>query len=667
MSDSGLASAGDPSVHYLWERLDLVTDRLLAAADPGSDEIEGDPTSWEERLASLETEAAELEEDGVDLTLRRIARSFGLDRYSVDVMLLALAAELSPRVREMARREHRGADLARPSLGLVLRAVGLPDDHRGVAAVLGDGSPLARFHLVELESTERPLLTRPVAIPDRVARGILGVPGVDVALRELQAPLVGVDLPEASRVARAVEAGIRTVYVREHPGRSGTAFAAAVLDELGISGVAFDLRRAGADQTPYGLTASIVREGGLLDSAVVLGPIDPLVDRDLTCLAPLQSTAWPVFVVGSRAWEPSWTRSVPLLVDAPRPHPDAVRRVWTDHFAATDTEVAGDVDALTAVLRMPPEQTLRAAIGARLEAAADGSSVTAAHVRSGARGQSAGRLEQMAERVEPRTRLDDLVLPSLLLAQVRQVVERGRHRDRVLDEWNMGGLGSRGRGITALFAGDSGTGKTLSAEAIAGELGVDLYVIDLSTVVDKYVGETEKNLGRVFDEAEGVNGVLFFDEADALFGKRTDTSDAKDRYANVEVAYLLQRMERFDGVAVLATNLRSNIDEAFTRRLDVIVHFTIPDPDHRRLLWERHLPATLPQEPDLDLDFLARRFELSGGVIRNVTLTAAYQAAERDGRVSMGDLVRALSVEYTKMGRLFDTSGLDPWDGELGR
>ena len=216
----------------------------------------------------------------------------------------------------------------------------------------------------------------------------------------------------------------------------------------------------------------------------------------------------------------------------------------------------------------------------------------------------------------------------------------------------MGAGGTRGIGVTALFAGDSGTGKTMAAEVVAGDLGLDLYVIDLSTVVDKYIGETEKNLDRIFTEADRVNGVLLFDEADALFGKRSEVKDAHDRYANVEVAYLLQRMERFDGLAILTTNLRANLDEAFLRRLDALVDFPMPEEDHRRRLWERHLPPTLPRAGDLDLDFLAARFKLTGGNIRNICVAAAYLAAAEDRPVAMADLVRATEREYRKLGHL---------------
>ena len=205
-----------------------------------------------------------------------------------------------------------------------------------------------------------------------------------------------------------------------------------------------------------------------------------------------------------------------------------------------------------------------------------------------------------------------------------------------------------------------GTGKTLAAEVIAGELGLDLYVIDLSTVVDKYVGETEKNLEKIFVEAEGVNGVLFFDEADALFGKRSEVSDARDRYANVEIAYLLQRMETFDGLAVLASNLRANIDEAFARRLSLMVDFPPPDAAQRRALWRQHL-APLPLDDEVDHDFCADSFELTGGNIRNIAVSAGYLASTNGRVVTMEHLIKGVHLEYRKLGRLCLESEFGPY------
>ena len=281
-----------------------------------------------------------------------------------------------------------------------------------------------------------------------------------------------------------------------------------------------------------------------------------------------------------------------------------------------------------------------------------GGPVSADDLRRGVRAQNAAGLERLARRIEPEVTWDDLVLAPTVLRGLKEVAARARHRDTVLTDWRMRRGGGRGHGVTALFAGDSGTGKTMSAEVIASDLGLDLYTVNLATVVDKYIGETEKNLERIFAEAGGVNAVLFFDEADAIFGKRSDVRDAHDRYANIESAYLLQRLETFDGLAVLATNLRANIDDAFTRRLDAIVDFPAPTPDLRAELWRQCLAPPLPVADDVDIPFCAESFELAGGNIRSASITAAYLAAASGQPVGMADVIAAVGQEYRKLGRL---------------
>ncbi|WP_409003450.1 ATP-binding protein, partial [Streptomyces ipomoeae] len=295
--------------------------------------------------------------------------------------------------------------------------------------------------------------------------------------------------------------------------------------------------------------------------------------------------------------------------------------------------------------------------GAALDLAAfDGTEVTAAHLRLAARQQSASGLERHARRIRPDVGWDDLVLPEKPLAQLRELALRARHRDRVLGDWRLSAGGGRGRGVLGLFAGESGTGKTLSAEVVAAELGLDLYVVQLSSIVDKYVGETEKNLERIFTEADRTDAVLLFDEADAVFGKRSEVKDSHDKYANMESAYLLQRLESFDGIALLTTNLRANIDEAFTRRLDMVVDFPFPDPEQRLALW-RHSLAHVPCAGDTEPAAVARDFELAGGAIRSAVVTAAYTAAGRGGPVTTADLLEGARREYRKAGRLVPGEG----------
>jgi hypothetical protein len=391
------------------------------------------------------------------------------------------------------------------------------------------------------------------------------------------------------------------------------------------------------------------REALLRGAVIVLGPLDAA--DTVPRLETLAHAAVPVIAHGAGGWDPRWSGTPPLLFDA-LPLPAATRaELWR---ARLDGHLEPGVDPaeVTAHFVLGPGQITRAARAASVSALADGGPVGTAHLRAGARSQNAAGLQRLARRIEPAVGWSDLALPAGVLSLLDELAARARYRDRVLDDWRMRPGGGRGRGVTGLFAGDSGTGKTMSAEVIAASLGLDLYTVNLATVVDKYVGETEKNLERIFTEAAGVNGVLLFDEADAIFGKRSEVRDAHDRYANIESAYLLQRMETFDGIAVLATNLRANLDEAFTRRLDVIVDFPLPDVKLRRQLWDRCLGGRVPRAGDLDLGFLAEAFELAGGHIRSAAVTGAYLAAEAGRSVGMADLVGAVAREYRKLGRL---------------
>ena len=260
-----------------------------------------------------------------------------------------------------------------------------------------------------------------------------------------------------------------------------------------------------------------------------------------------------------------------------------------------------------------------------------------------------GRLEHLARRIRPARTWDDIVVSPDRLALLRELTARYRHADQVYDDW--GFRASPSRGLVALFSGPSGTGKTLATEVVAGDLGLDVFKLDLSSVVSKYIGETERNLEEVFAAAGAGNVVLFFDEADALFGKRSEVKDARDRYANIEVSYLLQRLESYDGLVVLATNFERNIDDAFLRRIHLRVEFTLPAEPERKAIWEANLPASAPLG-DIDTAFLAERFELPGGAIRNAALRAAFAAASDGTSITMTCVVQAIAREYARLGRL---------------
>ena len=282
--------------------------------------------------------------------------------------------------------------------------------------------------------------------------------------------------------------------------------------------------------------------------------------------------------------------------------------------------------------------------------------ITVRDLYEACRTHSNQKLSSLAHKIPLKYRWDDIVLPEDRTEQLREICNHVKYRDRVYTEWGFDRKLAMGKGLCILFAGPSGTGKTMSADIIAGELGLDLYKIDLSNVVSKYIGETEKNLSRIFDEAETSNAILFFDEADALFGKRSEVKDSHDRYANIETGYLLQRMEEHEGIVILASNFRKNMDEAFTRRLHFTVEFPFPKEEDRLRIWEHVWPEAVPREPGLDLKFLARRFQITGGNIRNIALSAAFLAADDNGVVGMRHLVRATQREYQKMGKLVSES-----------
>ncbi len=376
-----------------------------------------------------------------------------------------------------------------------------------------------------------------------------------------------------------------------------------------------------------------------------------------------------LILAGEKAWRHSGVCPIDII-DVPfsLPHFAQRRACWQAGLTARAVKgVNGakvDVEALADRFRFTPAQISQAVAAAFTRALwwqlAHSSGQSPGNIRTrptaqdlftAARSQSDHHLGTLAQKIEAKYTWDDIVLADDAMAQLWELCQRVVHRHRVLGEWGFDRKLSLGKGVNALFAGSSGTGKTMAAEIIANELGLDLYRIDLSGVVSKYIGETEKNLDKIFRAAADANAILFFDEADALFGKRSEVRDSHDRYANIEISYLLQKMEQFEGITILATNLRQNLDEAFTRRLAFMVHFPFPDEASRQQIWAGIWPVETPLEDDVDLDILAKRFKLSGGNIKNIALAAAFLAVEDESPVMMGHLRQAIRREYQKMGK----------------
>jgi hypothetical protein len=605
-----------------------------------------------ERLAEVERAADEAEAAGEPLRLRLLARAFALTPLDVEILLVALAPDVDVRFEQLYGYLNDDVTRRRSSVGLALQLCGVPAGVAAARARVAADSPLVAAGLLSVDDAERPLLSRALRVPDRVVAHLLGGDDPHPALLDVLHPAPPRPPVDAALLARALEAGIALTYLRERPGSGGAALACAAADAAGRPPLVLELRRLAERPDATELAGLAVREARLTGGVLVGAPVDALSGRADVLRVLTGGGRSTVVLAGTVSWDPLWAPHPPLLLDAPVLSTNERAALWRAGLDGSARSDLFDPAAATAQFVLTPDQVVRAARSAALQAAVRGTPVTVTDLEHGVRAQNAVGLERLARRVEPAVGWDDLVLPPATAAQLREIALRARFRARVLDEWRMRPGGGRGRGVTALFAGDSGTGKTMSAEVIAGDLGLDLYAVDLSSVIDKYVGETEKNLERIFSEAAGVNAVLLFDEADAIFGKRSEVRDAHDRYANVESAYLLQRMESFDGLAILATNLRANLDEALTRRLDLVVDFPMPDVAHRRTLWDRTLGTRIPRSPDLDLDFCAASFELSGGNIRSAAIAAAYLAARDDRPVTTLDLVGGVYREYRKLGRL---------------
>lgn len=655
---------------YLVARLAVVEQRVRAlvterrATDPNPDDpfrglyfndtivaamLEQAPGTlrWPTEDAAQQTAdelAAGAEARGERLRLHELAHAFGLTDLDVELLLVALAGDLDVRFEAFYGYLDNDVTRRRPSVEVAFALCGVPLVAAEARARLLHG-PLTRAGLVLVDDADRPFAGRLLRVPDRVVGHLLGDDSPDLAVRPLLLQSPEVSWGEPAPLAHALAGGVHLAYLREPATGSGRALAVGALRAIGREVLHVDLAALAAEAGAAELARLVARESRLLGAGLVAGPVEALTPSLLDALTATDS---PVLLVGDRSWDPRWSAQVPLLLDVPQSTVAERSALWR-----AELDLDADLAAATSQFRLRPEQVVRAAHAARVQARLAGAqSVAAAHLVAGARAENGTALERLARRIQPAVGWPDLVLGETVLTSLREVALRARHREQVLGEWRMRPGGGRGHGVAALFAGDSGTGKTMSAEVVAADLGLDLYVVDLATVVDKYVGETEKNLERIFAAAQGVSAVLLFDEADSIFGKRSEVKDAHDRYANIESAYLLQRLESFDGLAVLATNLRANIDDAFTRRLDVVVDFPLPDVEQRRQLWHRCLGHGVPRAADLDLGFCAAAFELAGGAIRSAAVTAGYLAAADGEPLGMAHLVTAVQREYRKLGRL---------------
>lgn len=597
---------------------------------------------------------------------------FGLSALDIFILLIALAPDVDRRYERIYGYLQDDVTLRRASVHLVMNLLGGdPEQRAAVWERLQPGMPLREYRLIELDAApNRPnsaALTQILRVDLRLVAFVMGSPLVDERVRQavtfmpaggeshlpdnmLQALFA--QFPTAPLIAMQ---GRHTLEMHETASALCTAHNMPLLQIRGRFLVDQDV--------PLSLLWRLaLREGYLLRAALLISDWDLLLD-DKRQLAPelwaqLVRYPAPVFLCMRDHWEPDDPYRERRLLRLPFPIPDFDARLYLWRSAVQGAEIAEPVlRELASRYRFDRAQVRRAVQHAYDLAATAGSPLQDSYLQQGAQALSRIHLGQYARHVEARATWKNLILPPEQVEILRELLDRARLAHIVQDEWGFSGGFTSATGISALFAGDSGTGKTLSAQVIAGELGLPLYKIDLSGVVSKYIGETEKNLRTIFEAAHANNAILFFDEADALFGKRSEVKDAHDRYANIEVAYLLQQIEEYEGIAILATNLRQNLDDAFTRRLDFMIDFPFPEPEYRERIWQVHFPPQAPMAADVNLHELAERYELAGGNIKNAALAAAYLAAADGGIITRTHIHNAIRREHQKMGRL--TYGLD--------
>jgi hypothetical protein len=613
--------------------------------------------------AGLPTDSysAPSEKTGQD-ALDRLTESFSLSAFERDLLLLCAGVEIDPRFAEaLATLPSHLAPQGKPTFGLALSC--LDDPHW---SGISPHSSLRRWQLLEVASGDS-LLSSALRIDPRILFYLLDVPASDEMLAPIIRALVRRRASQMQR-SEAMELGIRYwlggLQERDLPKplllvAKSEQLRMAMAQEL-AEACGFGLASLRASEIPPNaverdrLARRWAREAVLTASALYIESGAPERADDEALIAFCGRMHVPV-AIGIAA--ESTLENLPgLRISQSSLSFEQRRTLWSESLGPLVQQMNGTFDRLVEQFDLPPAEIAFAGTLANLATGLGDSGEKTWQI---CRERSRRSLDQLARRIEPRAQWDDLILHDMQKQTLKQMITHVRERALVYRKWGFEERSTRGLAVTAMFSGVSGTGKTMAAEVIAGALNLDLFQIDLSTVVSKYIGETEKNLRRVFDAAEESSAVLLFDEADALFGKRSEVRDSHDRYANLEISYLLQRMEAYHGVAILTTNMKHAIDAAFVRRIRFIVQFQFPDSTSRAAIWRHIFPSGAPLG-QLDYERLAQ-LNVPGGVIRNIALHAAFFAAQSGESIGMQHILEGARSEYGKLERSLTPAETRGW------
>ncbi|MCL4706184.1 ATP-binding protein [bacterium] len=670
-------------------------DRALSGDDhagPSAATEEDSMKNLEQQLA--ESEQAHRQRAEATLAGQRIlpilhlANLFHLNLFEEYVLLIVIAPEIEVKYERIFAYLQDNSTRCQPGVDLILRLLCRDQQQRLIArGLFSPRSALVKNRLVQLRPaspTEQSLLASLVLVNQRILEYALGHQSLDARLGEFASldfasepnNVLAADRERIEHLrnicARHFQNGAsqsRLLFLFE--GRHGIGkktAAKALCDGLQVPLLIIDVEQLLlANTIDDDVLLAAFREAILQPCAVFLDHFHLLMNDEAQSrvmmkkiLQHIRDFCWLTFLGSEKAWIPADINATLSFISVNFEIPDEAGReqLWRwalngAYPAKAESDFA--ISDLATKFRFTPGQINEAVCMARGLAQfrdPEHAEIDQQDLYRACREKSTNQLGELARKIRPRRTWQDMVLPAAVVRQLHEICAQVRHRYQVLRVWGYGRKVHHHAGLAAMFAGPSGTGKTMAAEIIAGELQQDLYKIDLSAVVSKYIGETEKNLHRVFAAAEYSNAILFFDEADALFGRRSEVKDAHDRYANIEISYLLQKIEEYDGVVILATNLKRNIDEAFLRRIQFCVEFPFPDAAARRLIWQNHFPAEAPLAGEVDLDFLANRFKFAGGNIKNVAVNAAFLAAEAGSQIGMSEVIAATRREYEKIGKL---------------
>jgi hypothetical protein len=636
-------------------------------------------------------------QQGIYLSLPHTSKIYGLSPFEERCIIICLAPELDRKYEKVYSSMQNDIGAKSPSIDFILQLLtGLEEERTEYRKIFEPQTSLMRY-LMEtggsLMDPNVPLIARFLKLDDWIVSFLLDYRMLDARIAPV-AKLITVDDMQQDAILTAVQEDVtqfmnyyqvceqsgvlqatkQIFYFYGPEGAGKKSYVKTVCKGLGMQLVLADVEKILASDVPYSEILRLLGRQVMMENTVLcLENFHSLLaeneqhQRKLDMLLNMiKSYAHITFLLGLAPWTPSMLSDEADFIAYEFSFPSVSERKALWEKFSINYNLAPEVvmDGLAAKFRFTPGQILAAldrAESLAIWSASGNDLIGEEELYNACYDQSNRKLSSLAQRIKPIYSWDMIILPSDQMSQLEEICSQVKHKSIVYGDWGFNNRLSLGKGLNALFWGPSGSGKTMAAEVIARDLSLELYKIDVSQIISKYIGETEKNLSAMFAEAETSNSILFFDEADALFGKRSEVKDAHDRYANVETSYLLQKMEEYEGIVILATNLLQNIDEAFIRRLQYSVQFPFPEKEQREMIWRGIFPAEAPLDSNIDYAFMADKFILAGGSIKNIALSAAFYAAQDSCAIGMKQIMLGVRREYNKLGKVFLKSDFDPY------